>query len=104
MHHRFDWGPDRLTDFGERPNERTSGFQRKNVNTVSCGSMARAAVCLGLLACASEAFYVPGVTPHTFHQGEVVKIRVNKLTSAKTMLPYEFYTLVSKVLYNLAPF
>jgi transmembrane 9 superfamily protein 2/4 len=45
------------------------------------------------LACASEAFYVPGVTPHTFHQGEVVKIRVNKLTSAKTMLPYEFYTL-----------
>jgi transmembrane 9 superfamily protein 2/4 len=36
---------------------------------------------------------MPGVTPHTFKKGEEVKIRVNRLTSSKTLLPYEYYSL-----------
>ena len=49
-------------------------------------------VAAALIGCAT-AFYMPGVTPHTFKKGEQVKIRVNRLTSSKTLLPYEYYTL-----------
>ena len=41
------------------------------------------AVCLLVLG--AEAFYVPGVTPHTYKKDERLKVRVNKLTSTKTM-------------------
>ena len=43
--------------------------------------------------CAATAFYLPGVAPKDFKQGEHVDIKVNKLTSTRTQLPYEYYAL-----------
>jgi len=41
----------------------------------------------------AEAFYLPGVAPSEYKQGETVHLQVNKLTSVKTQLPYGFYTM-----------
>jgi transmembrane 9 superfamily protein 2/4 len=40
-----------------------------------------------------QGFYLPGVAPREFQEGELVPLKVNKLTSTKTQLPYEFYSL-----------
>ena len=36
------------------------------------------------------AFYLPGVAPRDYKQGEEVRIKVTQLTSTKTQLPYEY--------------
>uniref|UniRef100_A0A3Q2WTQ4 Transmembrane 9 superfamily member n=1 Tax=Haplochromis burtoni TaxID=8153 RepID=A0A3Q2WTQ4_HAPBU len=41
----------------------------------------------------SRSFYVPGVAPRNFHDGDVVDIKAVKLTSSRTQLPYEYYSL-----------
>lgn len=41
----------------------------------------------------SEAFYLPGVVPHSFSKGENVELKVNKLSSVHTLLPYDYYSL-----------
>uniref|UniRef100_A0A3P8TGB8 Uncharacterized protein n=1 Tax=Amphiprion percula TaxID=161767 RepID=A0A3P8TGB8_AMPPE len=38
-------------------------------------------------------FYVPGVAPRDFRDGETVDIKAVKLTSSRTQLPYEYYSL-----------
>lgn len=38
-------------------------------------------------------FYVPGVAPIDFKKSEQVEIRAVKMTSSKTQLPYEYYSL-----------
>jgi len=38
-------------------------------------------------------FYLPGVSPRQYDTGASVSVKVNKLTSAKTQIPYRFYTL-----------
>uniref|UniRef100_A0A3Q3GI36 Transmembrane 9 superfamily member n=1 Tax=Kryptolebias marmoratus TaxID=37003 RepID=A0A3Q3GI36_KRYMA len=38
-------------------------------------------------------FYVPGVAPQDFHEGDKVEIKAVKLTSSRTQLPYEYYSL-----------
>uniref|UniRef100_A0AAY5EK71 Transmembrane 9 superfamily member n=1 Tax=Electrophorus electricus TaxID=8005 RepID=A0AAY5EK71_ELEEL len=38
-------------------------------------------------------FYVPGVAPMDFHQNDPVEIKAVKLTSSRTQLPYEYYSL-----------
>eukprot|EP00252_Welwitschia_mirabilis_P005187 TRINITY_DN1567_c0_g1_i1.p1 TRINITY_DN1567_c0_g1~~TRINITY_DN1567_c0_g1_i1.p1 ORF type:complete len:644 (+),score=75.82 TRINITY_DN1567_c0_g1_i1:60-1991(+) len=38
-------------------------------------------------------FYLPGVAPQDFSRGDDLQVKVNKLTSTKTQLPYEFYYL-----------
>jgi len=40
-----------------------------------------------------EAFYLPGVAPTEYELGSKVELKVNKLTSVKTQLPYRFYYL-----------
>ena len=45
------------------------------------------------LAGLSNGFYVPGVAPIDFRRSEKVEIRAVKMTSSKTQLPYEYYTL-----------
>lgn len=45
------------------------------------------------LLCHTEAFYVPGVAPIDFRKSEQVEIRAVKMTSSKTQLPYEYYSL-----------
>jgi len=49
-----------------------------------------------LLAFAStttQAFYIPGVNPHSFQEREVVDLHFNSITSAKTQLPLDAYHL-----------
>ena len=41
----------------------------------------------------SLGFYLPGVAPHSFQAAEDVELKVNKLSSTKTSLPYEYYHL-----------
>ncbi|KAL8456543.1 hypothetical protein ACS0TY_034676 [Phlomoides rotata] len=38
-------------------------------------------------------FYLPGVAPRDFQKGENLEVKVNKLTSTKTQLPYDYYFL-----------
>ncbi|GMP35877.1 hypothetical protein CsSME_00008173 [Camellia sinensis var. sinensis] len=41
----------------------------------------------------AHSFYLPGVAPEDFHKGDPLTVKVNKLTSIKTQLPYSFYSL-----------
>lgn len=41
----------------------------------------------------ASAFYLPGVAPRAFAEGEQVELKVNKITSTKTQLPYSYYSL-----------
>eukprot|EP00967_Tisochrysis_lutea_P054019 scaffold67376_cov31-Tisochrysis_lutea.AAC.4 len=58
-------------------------------------SPSRAALALVLCsACAGvRGFYLPGVAPHEYQDNERVEIKVNKLSSTKTQLPYDYYSL-----------
>ena len=46
-----------------------------------------------LLCSLARAFYVPGVAPIDFSKKEKVEIKAVKMTSSKTQLPYEYYSL-----------
>lgn len=48
---------------------------------------------LALLAGPACAFYLPGVAPQDYEQETLITLKVNKLSSTKTQLPYEFYSL-----------
>ncbi|KAL2251096.1 transmembrane 9 superfamily member 7 [Sesamum indicum] len=52
-------------------------------------------VVVELLIKASPAngFYLPGVAPRDFQTGEALEVKVNKLSSTKTQLPYDYYFL-----------
>ena len=52
-----------------------------------------ACIALACLLSAASAFYLPGVAPQDYSTGEVLQMKVNKLSSVKTQLPYEYYTL-----------
>ncbi|KAG2323059.1 hypothetical protein Bca4012_058540 [Brassica carinata] len=41
----------------------------------------------------AHSFYHPGVAPQDFEKGDELKVKVNKLTSIKTQLPYSYYSL-----------
>ncbi|XP_078507902.1 transmembrane 9 superfamily member 4 [Lissotriton helveticus] len=58
-------------------------------------ALARCLWALALLAILHRAstFYVPGVAPINFHQNDPVEIKAVKLTSSRTQLPYEYYSL-----------
>ena len=55
--------------------------------------VAQATLLLLLLAAAAEAFYLPGVAPREYADGDKVEIKVHKLSSPKTQLPYDYYSL-----------
>ncbi|KAK4755846.1 hypothetical protein SAY87_009603 [Trapa incisa] len=46
-----------------------------------------------LLIHGARSFYLPGVAPEDFQKGDELKVKVNKLTSIKTQLPYSYYSL-----------
>eukprot|EP01041_Mallomonas_annulata_P006757 gene6757-13699_t len=46
-----------------------------------------------LLCSAHSVYYLPGVSPHSFQQYEQVKLYVSKLTSVKTQIPFDYYSL-----------
>jgi len=41
----------------------------------------------------SHQFYVPGVAPQDFTEGQAIDVKAIKMTSAHTQLPYEYYSL-----------
>lgn len=45
-----------------------------------------------LLIVGSYGFYVPGVAPVEFKQGDPIEVKAVKLTSTRTQLPYEYYS------------
>jgi len=51
--------------------------------------LAAASAVLGL----SEAFYLPGFAPREYHETDGIEMKVNKMTSSKTQLPYSYYKL-----------
>lgn len=57
--------------------------------------MALSKLGLGLLGVlgVTQGFYLPGVAPHSFSDGENVELKVNKLSSVHTQLPYDYYSL-----------
>ncbi|KAL3535105.1 hypothetical protein ACH5RR_003566 [Cinchona calisaya] len=50
-------------------------------------------VLVGLFFATANSFYLPGVAPQDFVKGDDLKVKVNKLTSTKTQLPYSYYSL-----------
>jgi len=55
----------------------------------------QSSICLlGIILChEASAFYLPGVNPQSFASGDVVKLKVNKMTSAKTLMSVDYYRL-----------
>ncbi|KAK7329925.1 hypothetical protein VNO77_24107 [Canavalia gladiata] len=50
-------------------------------------------ICVLLIARQCTGFYLPGVAPEDFWKGDPLRVKVNKLTSTKTQLPYSYYSL-----------
>ncbi|KAH7294029.1 hypothetical protein KP509_28G053300 [Ceratopteris richardii] len=50
-------------------------------------------ICILARVPAGWAFYLPGVAPRDFSEGNELQVKVNKLSSTKTQLPYEYYSL-----------
>eukprot|EP00195_Chlamydomonas_chlamydogama_P006578 CAMPEP_0202903266 /NCGR_PEP_ID=MMETSP1392-20130828/23330_1 /ASSEMBLY_ACC=CAM_ASM_000868 /TAXON_ID=225041 /ORGANISM="Chlamydomonas chlamydogama, Strain SAG 11-48b" /LENGTH=640 /DNA_ID=CAMNT_0049590357 /DNA_START=131 /DNA_END=2053 /DNA_ORIENTATION=+ len=48
---------------------------------------------LALLVQNAAAFYLPGVAPMDFRKKDLIGLKVNKLSSIKNQLPYEYYSL-----------
>ncbi|XP_038987178.1 transmembrane 9 superfamily member 7-like [Phoenix dactylifera] len=57
------------------------------------GGIAIALLSSLLLVLSADAFYLPGVAPRGFQQGDELQVKVNKLSSTKTQLPYDYYFL-----------
>lgn len=53
----------------------------------------KCAIFAALLQLSSSSFYIPGVSPQTYKQHESVKLFVTKLTSTKTQMPFDYYSL-----------
>ena len=50
-------------------------------------------VILVVSAVNTSGFYVPGVAPTDFRKGDKITVKSIKMTSSKTQLPYEYYSL-----------
>ncbi|KAE9601726.1 hypothetical protein Lal_00040640 [Lupinus albus] len=50
-------------------------------------------ICILLIPYNATCFYLPGVAPEDFQKGDMLRVKVNKLTSTKTQLPYTYYSL-----------
>ncbi|XP_014505006.1 transmembrane 9 superfamily member 8 [Vigna radiata var. radiata] len=56
-------------------------------------SLTFSAILLPLFIHGALCFYLPGVAPQDFQKGDPLQVKVNKLTSTKTQLPYTYYSL-----------
>lgn len=70
-------------------------LRRRNNNTSSQKSLLVFCLLLllSLFTSTCHAFYLPGTTPESYRQGSKIDLKVVKLTSVHTHLPYEFYSL-----------
>ena len=44
------------------------------------------------LASTASAFYLPGVAPQDYQRDDIVNVKVNKLSSVRTQLPFDYYS------------
>ncbi|EDQ87579.1 uncharacterized protein MONBRDRAFT_37855 [Monosiga brevicollis MX1] len=51
----------------------------------------RLAAMLLLLATVAHAFYLPGVAPRSFAEGEKIPLQVNRLDSTESVMPFDYY-------------
>jgi transmembrane 9 superfamily member 2/4 len=51
-------------------------------------------VVLLALVVGTVGFYLPGVAPHDYAEGEVLPVKVNSIKSVNTAIPYDFYSLM----------
>ncbi|KAL0330204.1 UNVERIFIED_CONTAM: Transmembrane 9 superfamily member 8 [Sesamum radiatum] len=52
-----------------------------------------ATICILLFSHNALSFYISGFAPEDFQKGDLLNVKVNKLTSIKTQLPYSYYSL-----------
>jgi transmembrane 9 superfamily member 2/4 len=52
-----------------------------------------AALFLATLALARASYYLPGVHPNYYQQGETISLKANKVISTKSPVQYEYYDL-----------
>jgi transmembrane 9 superfamily protein 2/4 len=50
-------------------------------------------IVLGLCVSSVDGFYLPGVAPESYADGDEVVLKVNKLSSTHTLLPFDYYSL-----------
>lgn len=68
--------------------------RRSNATRNAVAALLALAVALSACVCVGvSAFYLPGVAPREYADGEMVELKVNKLDSTVTQLPYDFYSL-----------
>eukprot|EP00635_Sarcinochrysidales_sp_CCMP3193_P011499 CAMPEP_0118914248 /NCGR_PEP_ID=MMETSP1166-20130328/14670_1 /TAXON_ID=1104430 /ORGANISM="Chrysoreinhardia sp, Strain CCMP3193" /LENGTH=663 /DNA_ID=CAMNT_0006853817 /DNA_START=177 /DNA_END=2168 /DNA_ORIENTATION=- len=66
---------------------------QKRRRGVDMSSVARGGLLVALFFVGqASSFYLPGVAPREYSKGEKVELKVNKLTSIKTQLPYDYYS------------
>ncbi|KAI3912162.1 hypothetical protein MKW92_026487 [Papaver armeniacum] len=59
----------------------------------SCSSWIATLLSFLLIISSAHSFYLPGVAPRDFTRGDALQVKVNKLSSTKTQLPYDYYFL-----------
>jgi transmembrane 9 superfamily protein 2/4 len=58
--------------------------------SIECALLAAAAL---FAACDGASYYLPGVQPNAFAEGDTVSLKANKVISTKTPLQYDYYDL-----------
>ena len=64
-----------------------------NINVKRMWRLTSNCLLITALLHSASAFYLPGVAPISFSDGDEVKLKVNKITSQKTLLPVDYYRL-----------
>ena len=72
---------------------KTHSKMKKSKVTEQLRKMLLSVILLNFLCDIATAFYVPGVAPQDFSEGDKIDVRAIKMTSSHTQLPYEYYSL-----------
>jgi hypothetical protein len=69
------------------------GNLSQHTSAASLSMILNTLIFLSLFSLNSASFYLPGVSPDSYEENEDVKLFVTKLTSTKTQIPYDYYSL-----------
>jgi transmembrane 9 superfamily member 2/4 len=73
--------------------EQSSTRHYQNMDASGTYRTARMSLLLLWCASAASAFYVPGVKPVAYEEGDYVPLKVNALSSTRTQIPRDYYLL-----------
>jgi transmembrane 9 superfamily protein 2/4 len=71
--------------------EKRKGKRKEKKEAVMTCLLLRATAVAVVLCAGIAAAYLPGVAPHDYADNEAVELKVVKLTSTRTQLPYDYY-------------